>query len=182
MLDSEDKLVRLIGIFNDSFLESENTILQRGAKEPFYQAAKDKRPAIIYFTEDYFSSALHEISHWCIAGKRRRAMDDFGYWYRADGRSQEEQVEFEQVEMKPQSIEWLFSLACEHRFHFSVDNLTQGIDASEEFKNKVLNQLMRYIDNITLNLPPRAAFLYKALTLSFRNGLPVDLPLENRNV
>lgn len=54
-----------------------------------------------------FNSALHEISHWTIAGKERRLLADLGYWYAPDGRTREQQALFEQVEVKPQAIEWL---------------------------------------------------------------------------
>ena len=35
-----------------------------------------------------FNSALHEISHWTIAGKERRLLADLGYWYAPDGRTE----------------------------------------------------------------------------------------------
>ncbi len=50
-----------------------------------------------------FASALHEISHWCIAGKARRELVDFGYWYCPDGRDAMTQSQFEDVEVKPQA-------------------------------------------------------------------------------
>lgn len=56
-----------------------------------------------------FNSALHEISHWTIAGAKRRLLPDLGYWYAPDGRTKEQQDLFEQVEIKPQAIEWLFA-------------------------------------------------------------------------
>ncbi|GAM69307.1 transporting ATPase [Vibrio sp. JCM 19236] len=24
---------------------------------------------------------MHEIAHWCVAGPKRRLLEDFGYWY-----------------------------------------------------------------------------------------------------
>ncbi len=46
-----------------------------------------KRPITVScLRTDFFASALHEISHWCVAGKARREQVDFGYWYCPDGR------------------------------------------------------------------------------------------------
>src|SRR3546814_2809228 len=49
------------------------------------------------------------VAHWCLAGAARRRQDDYGYWYAADGRDLEQQHLFEQVEVKPQALELLFS-------------------------------------------------------------------------
>ncbi len=72
----------------------------------------------------FFNSALHEISHWSIAGDKRRLLPDLGYWYAPDGRTAEQQALFEQVEIKPQAIEWLFATAFGRKFRVSLDNLT----------------------------------------------------------
>ncbi len=162
----------LVRIFNQLFSQAENTILQMGATEPFYQAAKDDGPAIIFAREDYFSSALHEIAHWTIAGKSRRAIDDFGYWYEPEGRSFMQQSEFEQVEIKPQAIEWLLSLACCHPFHFSADNLTQGIGPSESFQQAVVFQTEEYLSS---SLPNRAQLLFEELKRFYRKGKEVEI-------
>ena len=95
------KLTQLVDIFNALFLEEQNTRLQVGAVEPFYQAPKANQPAVIYSRDNYFSSALHEIAHWCIAGTERRKLEDYGYWYCPDGRTADQQQAFEQVEIKP---------------------------------------------------------------------------------
>jgi len=172
MSDEVSRLNLLKSTFESLFAESENTLLEFGAEEPFYQAAKPDGKAVIFSRDDYFSSALHEIAHWCVAGKERRKLDDFGYWYRPEGRTQEEQVEFERVEVKPQAIEWALSLATEQSFHFSADNLTQGIDASDSFKQNVTEQLKDYLTN---GLPGRAQKLFEALNLAFRNNREVKL-------
>ena len=52
-----------------------------GFDEPLYLPATDSRAAEIRFRSDYPSSALHEVAHWCLAGARRRALQDYGYWY-----------------------------------------------------------------------------------------------------
>ncbi len=164
----EDKrLTKVIFIFNQLFAESENTLLISGAKEPFYKAPVNNDKAQIYSRENFLSSALHEIAHWTIAGEARRQLDDFGYWYETEGRTKEEQRLFEQVEIKPQAIEWLFSLACKQSFYFSADNLSQKIHASEHFKQAVYRQALDYLEN---KLPQRALDLFKELKSSFRPG------------
>ncbi len=165
------RINQLQQVFESLFLRSENTQLKFGADEPFYQAATENTKATIFCREDFFSSALHEIAHWCIAGKERRAIDDFGYWYNPEGRTAEEQTMFEQVEVKPQAIEWALSLATDQPFHFSADNLSQNIDASAEFKQKVTEQLEDYLCE---QLPPRAQKLFDALNKAFRNNKAVS--------
>jgi elongation factor P hydroxylase len=98
---------------------------------------------LLWYREDYFASALHEVAHWCIAGEQRRQQLDFGYWYAPDGRSPEQQGAFEAVEYKPQALEWFFSLACGYRFRLSADNL--GMPGGEmpdasEFRGRVCEQ------------------------------------------
>ena len=69
----------LIEIFNNTFLESENTILVKGDDEPIYLPADANSPHHrIIFSHGFFQSALHEIAHWCIAGRERRQLVDFG--------------------------------------------------------------------------------------------------------
>jgi len=175
MLNEVDKLAVLIEEFDALFLKSENTRLKTGATEPYYRAPTDNQPAIIYSRDNYYSSALHEIAHWCIAGVARRQLDDFGYWYQPEGRTAAEQIEFELVEVKPQAIEWALSLASDHQFHFSADNLEQGIDASDEFKSAVYAQLSDYLTEKCL--PPRAQLLFNRLVAVFRQAQPVVLPI-----
>lgn len=159
------KTTRVVSLFNQLFVPTENTRLQGNASEPFYQAANNNSSAIIYFREDFLSSALHEIAHWCIAGKQRRQQDDYGYWYQADGRDSRQQKLFESVEVKPQALEWAFSLACKHPFHFSADNLAQQTVVSCQFKASVKQQLKRYIKD--QQWPPRAKIFYQQLNLRF---------------
>lgn len=149
-------------LFNELFLESYQTELIGDGDEPEYiPAVGPDGPARIVFTRDYFSSALHEISHWFIAGSSRRSLPDYGYWYCPDGRTNEQQQAFEQVEIKPQALEWLFSIAAGKTFHLSTDNLSGGGAAdATEFRRQVVNQADAYI---TSGLPVRAAFFHKVL-------------------
>jgi len=123
------------------------------------------QPAQIVFAYDYFASALHECSHWCIAGLSRRKLLDYGYWYAPDGRTESEQRVFEQVEIKPQALEWIFNKACGHRFRVSADNLEQGLGASEPFKRDICVQALDYCER---GLPPRAEKFANALAAYYR--------------
>lgn len=174
MSQTGSKLEILINSFNQLFEATENTLLKAGADEPFYRAPFDGEPGVIFSREDYFSSALHEIAHWCIAGIERRKVDDFGYWYKPEGRTLREQLEFERVEVKPQAIEWALSLACDHPFHFSADNLSQEIDATEAFKSNVEKQLSQYLNH---GLPARAQVLFDQLNGIFRHHHKVEDPV-----
>ena len=60
---------QVMGLFNQEFAESDTTELIGGAAEPYYQPGS---PHGIYFRADYVRSALHEVAHWCVAGRRRR--------------------------------------------------------------------------------------------------------------
>ena len=136
----------LIELFNTVFT-TQNTVLVRGDYEPEYFPATLDTPAQIVFAHGFFASALHEISHWCIAGKRRRTLTDYGYWYAADGRNEAQQHAFEQVEIKPQAVECLLTLACQRPFRVSQDNLFADFDTSQStFPQDVYKQAQHYIE------------------------------------
>lgn len=121
-----------------------NVTLFKGDFEPEYFPATSTTSARIQFAHGFFNSALHEISHWSIAGEKRRLLPDLGYWYAPDGRTQEQQALFEQVEVKPQAIEWLFATAFGRQFRVSLDNLNgEGGDGSV-FKDQVYAQIQRF--------------------------------------
>lgn len=134
----------LIGLFNALF-KDQQTVLVRGGDEPNYYAKTATDPAQIVFAHGYVSSALHEISHWCIAGSKRRLLDDFGYWYCPDGRSQDEQIAFEQVEVRPQAIECLLSYALDLPFFVSMDNLTGNKNPNSTFASDVYKQTAQFL-------------------------------------
>ena len=72
----------IIKIFNDTFFASFNTKLELGGDEPIYLPADAGTPHHrIIFARGFYASALHEIAHWCVAGPKRRLLEDFGYWY-----------------------------------------------------------------------------------------------------
>ncbi|AJQ94940.1 elongation factor P hydroxylase [Gynuella sunshinyii] len=155
--DPED----LITIFNRLFDISEQTVLVRGGDEPIYLPAwHTGYRCEIQFAHGFFASALHEIAHWCIAGRERRQLVDFGYWYEPDGRSQQQQSLFERVEVKPQALEWIFHRSCDHRFRISADNLSGEATDSSVFKQNVIQQVHTYLLE---GLPSRAALFRDAL-------------------
>lgn len=170
----------LIQIFDGCFAESYNTRLERGGDYPIYLPAfidEDNVPSerpynVILFAHGFYSSALHEISHWLVAGKERRKLEDFGYWYEPDGRSEERQREFEQVEVKPQAIEWILATAANFRYFASADNLTGNAGDNTAFKNAVYAQVKHYAEN---GLPLRAEQLRQALSEFYGTPKRIDL-------
>ena len=151
----------LIELFNSCFMRSHQTQLAYGNDEPLYQPADAKHPYhTIYFANGFFSSALLEIAHWLLAGKARRGLLDYGYWYVSGTRSQAEQVLFQQVEVKPQAMEWILSKAAGFRFQFSFDNLEGASIEQEHFQALVAQQCLSYEQN---GLPPRAHYFQQAL-------------------
>ena len=151
----------LINIFNDCFALQYNTQLVKGDDEPIYLPADEQRAYhALCFAHGFFSSALHECSHWLIAGKARRQQVDFGYWYIPDGRSTEQQARFQLVEVKPQAMEWVLSVATGHRFRVSVDNLNGEEANNDPFKDAVYQQVLNYCQQ---GLPERAKAFRQAL-------------------
>jgi elongation factor P hydroxylase len=162
---SEPSCTQLINLFNSLFLESHNTVLQLGGDEPFYLPADDKEPHNrVIFAHGFFASALHEIAHWCVAGDERRKLEDFGYWYKPDGRTEDEQTLFEKVEVAPQALEWIMAQACGLRFNFSADNLSGGIGASDSFKGNVYKRVLYLFEH---GFPDRHKQLVEAMLTEF---------------
>lgn len=154
----------LINLFNTLFAKH-HVQLVRGEHEPEYFPAVDTEPARIEFAHGFFSSALHEIGHWCVAGSARRQLADFGYWYAPDGRSSAQQQAFERVEIKPQALECLFTLACKRSFQVSQDNLFADFDTLHStFAKDVYQQASHYIASPQA-LPNDAQTLLQALLM-----------------
>lgn len=171
------QIEHLITIFDGLFEVSENTILFKGEHEPVYlpASAQGERHRVV-FAHGFFASALHEIAHWCIAGAERRLLVDYGYWYCPDGRSAQQQAEFERVEIKPQALEWAFCLACGMRFNLSVDNLSGGGAADlARFKTDVWLQLNAYVASA---FPARAQQFIDALR-TFYQQAPLAVQLAS---
>jgi len=167
----------LILLFQRCFEAEYHTQLVRGGEEPLYQP-KNASHALhtIYFAHGFFSSALHECSHWFIAGDARRQLVDFGYWYEPDGRTAEQQVLFQKVEVKPQAIEWILSMAADYRFQFSLDNLNGAPFQADAFKEAVYQQVLTYCE---YGLPARVERFRQALSCFY--GTPALLNKPNRD-
>ncbi|MBA3537932.1 MAG: elongation factor P hydroxylase [Tatlockia sp.] len=158
----------LINLFNNCFSLKYNTRLVKGDNEPLYLPAADDRPYHqLFFAHGFFSSALHECSHWLIAGEERRKLVDFGYWYEPDGRSIEQQKLFQQVEVKPQALEWIFSVAAKHSFRVSIDNLEGKETESKSFKDAVYQQVLSLCQQ---GLSPRAELFHQTLCRFYGNA------------
>lgn len=161
---------RLIALFDGLFLGPYNTRLCRGGAEPLYIPAHNRAPHEIHFAHGFFNSALHEVAHWCIAGPERRLLEDFGYWYEPDGRSEAQQRQFEGVEVKPQALEWIFCLSAGRPFRLSVDNLSgsdQGTYDIQPFASAVHQEVQRRLQE---GLPSRARLFSNALITEFNPG------------
>ena len=205
----------LEALFNQTFLTSHNTRLVGGNDEPLYQPSvclnrsqdsaeirrqlklgrPDAREPLnateshIYYREDFFASALHEVAHWCIAGEQRRKLIDYGYWYEPDGRSPSKQANFQIAECKPQALEWIFSIICRSGFSVSIDNLQsidslqsndslQAIEASHNatpFATMVQQTVLEYCAD---GLPPRAQIFALALQDFYRSDCMFELAVE----
>lgn len=172
-LSEQDQVDWLILHFNHWFSHL-NVTLVRGDFEPEYFPATKDAPARIQFAHGFFNSALHEISHWTIAGEQRRLLPDLGYWYAPDGRTAEQQTLFEQVEIKPQAIEWLFAKAFGRPFRVSLDNLTGDGGDGSQFKDNVYAQVLRYFSS-EAQLPRDAAHFIHYICLCCRSGKSLQL-------
>lgn len=139
----------IVQIFNDLFAGTHRTRLVGGADEPVYLPSDRNE---IRFKEDFAASALHEVAHWCIAGARRRRLEDYGYWYEPD-RGGQLQDRFQNVERRPQAMEWIFSVAAGRPFRVSFDNLDSPPVDGDAFRHAVRESARRYV---TSGLPPRA--------------------------
>ncbi|MGI9285005.1 MAG: elongation factor P hydroxylase [Pseudomonadales bacterium] len=160
-------------IFNRLFAASNNTILEKGGDEPLYQpACVDRNQHRVVFRHDYFASALHEIAHWCIAGTKRHKQIDYGYWYAPDGRTPHQQRSFEQVEVKPQALEWIFSEAACFKFAVSNDNLAAGETSNYAFERAVYQHVLKYGEQ---GLPPRAESFRLALVQFYGTNATLDV-------
>ncbi|MBB3189895.1 elongation factor P hydroxylase [Halomonas cerina] len=166
------RLEDVIALFDGLFLPTYRTRLVRGGDEPLYRPADADSPCHrVVFARGFYASALHEISHWCIAGARRRELEDYGYWYLPDGRDAVQQRAFEAVEVVPQALESLFAAACGRRFNVSVDNLGEVAVDREAFQARVAARAARYAAE---GLPRRAAAFRRALEGYYQEGLSLE--------
>jgi len=160
-LSDKHRYQDLIVLFDQCFHDY-NTRLVKGDDEPIYLPADKYRPYnALQFAHGFYSSALHEISHWLIAGKTRRQHIDFNYWYKPRGRTRQDQLLFQKMECKPQALEWILSKAAGYKFIVSLDNLTEtGID-TQPFKQAIYDQVQTYCQQ---GLGKRAQQFHQSLT------------------
>ncbi|EGA71337.1 hypothetical protein VISI1226_11234 [Vibrio sinaloensis DSM 21326] len=152
----------LIKIFNLTFFAQYNTKLELGGDEPIYLPA-DEETAYhrIIFARGFYASALHEIAHWCVAGPKRRLLEDFGYWYEPDGRTEQVQAEFEKVEIRPQAYEWILAVSAGFPFSVSCDNLNGDFEPNRlAFMAKVYAEVESILQQ---GIPLRVKMLSDAL-------------------
>ena len=163
----------LISLFEHTFFKEYNTRLIKGGDEPLYLPANEQCAYHqIIFARGYYASALHELAHWFEAGEKRRLLEDFGYWYIPDGRNEQQQKKFEQVEIKPQAIEWALSVAANKKFNVSADNLSGAGADTTSFKKKVYKQVQVYLAQ---GFPVRAQQFIKVLATFYQVPLPLTL-------
>lgn len=168
----------IIESFHQVFEKNYQVRLIGGFDEPLYLPAKKNQKAEIRFKEDFPSSALHEISHWCIAGKSRREKVDYGYWYYPDGRTPKQQLLFSEVEKSPQALEMAFSHLIKLPFHISQDNLSME-EPNEHFPKLVKRQYLDYLEH---KFPSRAFIYMQYLAnavLGIRNDTDLKVYLRN---
>jgi elongation factor P hydroxylase len=143
----------IVCTFNELFADDYNTTLCGGANEPLYRVAiGGQSEHQIWFRDDYASSALHEIAHWCIAGPDRRLQDDYGYWY-IEKRNANHQRQFEEVEATPQGLEWMLSIAAGVDFRVSSDNLELVDLDIEPLRKRIREEALNFLGN---GIPQRA--------------------------
>jgi len=173
-------------IFSQCFLEDFATVLIGGWPEPYYlprgwsldsletgdrvrielSRMDTERVSMLCYRSSFFASALHEVAHWCIAGESRRKQSDFGYWYVPECRDARQQNDFQRVEVRPQALELLFSIACDYPFRASYDNpdLDNGsfgtAKIQQEFTRQILKAGYAYVDE---EIPARASHFMMAL-------------------
>ena len=162
-------------IFRSCFFERYSTVLVGGGDEPVYLPGTTDRegggsgakPHRIVYRADYFASALHEVAHWCLAGRERRQLEDYGYWYAPDGRTPQQQADFEAVEARPQALESLFAESCGTPFHLSADNLDGDPKPSASFARAVEAARGHLLAG---GLPRRARVFREALECHYGGG------------
>lgn len=157
-MNDDDLCICLIDIFERLF---PNLIIIGGANDPYYEAPKAEAKAKIFFKENYPRSILHEMAHYCLAGKKRRKLNDYGYWYSECGRTREEQELFQLVEARPQGLEKAMCKAIGIHFSPSLDDFSDR-PISQVFSKDLENHYQEMIKNP----PPTARVVLEALILT----------------
>ena len=147
--------------FNATFARSENVVLVGGAEAPFYVPAAAPHRSIIRYRENFAASALHEVAHWCRAGRVRRSQHDFGYWYLPPPRNKDQTDAFLAAEVPAQALESIFSVAAGLPFRVSLDDLELELSGCRaQFAERVAARVEQWRSN---GLPARASRFEAAL-------------------
>lgn len=158
---------RIAAVFNRTFATSHRTVLLLGGDEPLYLPATARQYAVIVSNRDYAASALHEISHWCLASVRRRALIDYGYWYEPPPRDSAAQARFLAAEERNQALESVLTAAARLPFRVSLDDVDAAPSLRCEFEHRVAARASALERGA---LPSRAARLRAALAAAFAHG------------
>lgn len=158
----------IAGCFNRTFALTDHTVLVGGAMAPYYMPAKPPHRSIIRYRENFAASALHEVAHWCIAGRARLGQPDFGYWYIPSPRTAEQAAAFLRAECPVQALEMILAEAAGVRFRVSLDDLDLELSSRRgSFAAEVAAQAERWREN---GLPPRARRFEGALRRAVQEG------------
>lgn len=149
---------QIAGCFNRTLGRDHRVRLIGGAVEPLYLPGSDGF-ATIRYTRDYPASALHELAHWAIAGRRRRGLVDYGYWYVPPPRTPSAQAAFSRVEVPVQALESRLSAACGLPFRVSVDDVDAPPGSASRFSAEVAAAAGAFLSGV----PPRARALLAVL-------------------
>jgi elongation factor P hydroxylase len=166
---------RIAACFADCFIAGsiycDPTRMVMGGDEPLYLPPGRQQPvAEVVAARGLAQSCLHEAAHWLYAGRQRRRLTDYGYWYVPDGRNADQQRHFESMEARVQGLEWILSLCAGVRFHVSADNLTDPIPTSA-FRCAIAADARARLAN---GLHPRAQRFAAALCQAAGLGWPQD--------
>ena len=131
--------------FNACFEDAETTKLIGGSNEPLYLPGDGEQMARLYYREDYAASALHEIAHWCIAGRDRRRSEDFGYQYTPPPRTAQQQEKFFALECRTQALESIFAEAAGLQFRVSADNLAADLSDFAQVVRQMVPQVRHWM-------------------------------------
>ncbi len=100
------------------------------------------------------------ISHWCIAGKARRELVDFGYWYCRTDAMPRHKASLKMLEVKPQALDCCSAWQRDIRLMLAATIWKDFEPDRVVFQRRVHAQVMDYLAN---GIPERPARFIKAL-------------------
>ncbi len=164
-----------IQLFNTEFKDTEATIIAESPDEPIYLPVDESNSFNrILYTKDSYTSVLHEISHWCIAGSERRKKIDYGYWYKPGSQTPKEAELYKKFESKTHGIEWIFCIAAGVPFHIIPNNVAAGFEISQDLKEGVYAATLNYLNH---GLPANAERFKQRLLKHYQREDLFDISL-----